>query len=799
MGLYFKFSIVLLYIILAVIYLINHIVTKRENYRTFKLFSLRRYFKYLKIFLNFNIISIIMFFSIISNSIIIYQNKKYEKLYNQKYISGEAIVVSNKIESKYYNKYKIKFKKTYLYLNLSKKFSKELDYGDIIKIEGEYIIPNQARNYMGFDYKEYLKTLKICGSVKSNNIEIIRKNQGYKIFTLANKIAKLIKNKFDENLNKEDASIAKGILLGETTEIEEKIQENFRVSNISHILAVSGMHVTYLIFGINIVFKGKLGKRKTAFLVIFFLIIYMFITGFSPSVVRAGIMGILLIFSKLLYRKNDILTSLSISIFLILIYNPFLIKNIGLQFSYIGTIGIILFYKNVYDFFNNIKNKKRKYIFNRKFYIFIDKIIEILSVSISVQITIIPIILFNFNFFSVYFLITNLLTSVIIGPIIIMCVAELIIPSVFTYILKLALELLILISKIGDLPFSKVYIPTPKFYQILIYYLCIFVLNFIYSIYHRKDLNNTVIRIRNLIALGKYKLKQKRRTFLSCVILIVIIILLFRFIPKKLKINFVDVGQGDCTFIVTPKNKTILIDGGGSSIDSWDVGKKILLPYILDRGYRKIDYIIVSHFDQDHVGGLFTVMEEIKVGKVIISKQGENSENYKKFKEIVKKNHINVFVMNKGETLKIEKDLYFDFLWPNDSKIISENILNNNSIVCKLNYKKFSMLFTGDIEEIAEKQILLDYKKNLQNLKSTILKVGHHGSKTSSIQEFIDAVKPKITLIGVGENNKFGHPNDLVIKRLEKCGSKIFRTDKNGEISIIVDKKGRAKIKKIIE
>ncbi len=160
-------------------------------------------------------------------------------------------------------------------------------------------------------------------------------------------------------------------------------------------------------------------------------------------------------------------------------------------------------------------------------------------------------------------------------------------------------------------------------------------------------------------------------------------------------------------------------------------------------------------------------MEKLKVGQAIISKQGEICENYKKFKEIVKKKKIKVKVVNKGDKLQIEKNLYFDILWPDNSKLISENILNNNSIVCKMCYKNFSMLFTGDIEEIAEKQIIQEYKNNMQILNSTILKVGHHGSKTSSIQEFLEAVKPKIALIGVGENNKFGHPNNGVINRLE--------------------------------
>ena len=198
-------------------------------------------------------------------------------------------------------------------------------------------------------------------------------------------------------------------------------------------------------------------------------------------------------------------------------------------------------------------------------------------------------------------------------------------------------------------------------------------------------------------------------------------------------------------------------------------------------------------------GGIISVLEELKVSKVVISKQGENSENYKKFVQIVKDKKIKVMTVDKGDRLKIERNIYFDILWPKNDKLASENILNNNSIVCKLSYNKFSMIFTGDIEEIAEKHILQEYRHNLGIFSSQILKVAHHGSKTSSIKEFIDAVNPKIALIGVGENNKFGHPNEEVLTRLKTRGTKIYRTDQNGEILVIVDKKGVIKIKRYID
>ncbi len=159
-------------------------------------------------------------------------------------------------------------------------------------------------------------------------------------------------------------------------------------------------------------------------------------------------------------------------------------------------------------------------------------------------------------------------------------------------------------------------------------------------------------------------------------------------------------------------------------------------------------------------------MKEFRVKNIIIGKQFENCENYKKFMDIVKQKNSNVMVVEAGQKINIEKYLSFYVLWPDSQNRIAENVLNNNSLVCKMVYRNFSVLFTGDVEEIAEKTILEKYK-NMNILKATILKVGHHGSKSSSTQEFLNKIKPQIALIGVGENNNFGHPNDSVLERLK--------------------------------
>lgn len=245
----------------------------------------------------------------------------------------------------------------------------------------------------------------------------------------------------------------------------------------------------------------------------------------------------------------------------------------------------------------------------------------------------------------------------------------------------------------------------------------------------------------------------------------------------------IDVGQGDSCLIITPQNQKMLVDGGGT--ENYEIGENVLKPFLLEEGITEINYIIISHFDSDHAKGILEILDDFKIENIIIPTQFSESENYNKFKEISKKENFKTIVVEKGKRIKIEENIYIDVLWPDSKNVINENGINNNSIVCKMIKGNFSILFTGDIEEPAEEKIVELYE-NKNTLKSTILKIAHHGSKSSSTQYFLDLVKPKIALIGVGENNKFGHPNQGVLERLKEMNVKIYRTDIDGQIVVTV-------------
>ena len=686
-----------------------------------------------------------------------YLNKKYHKVYkNTKNIENvKAVILKGPIENEYTYKYivkaktgQLKNKKFIIYIN--KNNNKLFKYGDLIKIQGEYSSPQTARNYKGFDYSQYLKTLKIYGIIKIEEANLLKENDLNFVLISINNLKQKMIDHANKNMPQKTANLLLGLLIGQKDNIQEDIIKSFRTANLSHILAVSGTHTSYIILGLTyIITKSKAPRRIGYIITIIILLVFIIITGASYSVIRACIMSIITISAKLFYKKENFFISICVSLFIILIQNPFAINDIGLKLSFLGTIGIIVFNKNITGLFIRIKIK--------------ENIAKVLSLTFSAQLMIMPITILNFNTFSLTFFISNILASPLLGIIIILGFIAIFVSFVLNpiskilfFVLNLFLELLIFISEIvTKIPGSSILVKTPNLVFVITYYILILFINYFFIIKKNpiRRFQKKIIKICTIKNIKRI-IKIIARIFL----IISFLTMLVRVINPTLKIYFIDVGQGDCTLIITPKGKKILIDGGEGK-------NEILLPYLLDRGINKIDYIIISHFDSDHCNGLIEVMEKIKVGKVIVSKQPEESEEYRNISEIIKQKNIEAYVVKAQDRITIEKDLYINILNPAGKLEFKD--LNNNAIVAKLIYKNFSMLFTGDIEK-AEENIAQKYKNNL---KSTILKVAHHGSKTSTNEKFLKYVEPQIALIGVGENNKFGHPNQQTIEKLKNIRS----------------------------
>lgn len=759
LGVYLKLSIVLLFLFIGIISLIYF---RKWNTKTVIL------------------LLIILIGFIYTNALYKKYDNKFNGLSNVEVI-GTIVSEPKEKEHKYIYKVKIesingstKYKDCQLYLNVKKKKtgSNCIKYGNLVCFNGEYKEPNVQRNYLGDDYSFFIKTKMLYGTLETSvsDVKIIKEyNTNFVDFAI-NSIAKKLKDNLKLLLSDENAYMAIGILLGDKDEISDDVIELFKEGNLYHILAVSGMHISYIVLAFSKLSRFA-GKKYVNIFLIVFLLMFIKITGCTPSVMRAGIMAIINLFSKLIHCKHDLKSNICVTLLIILILNPFSLFEMGCILSFAGTIGIIVFNKYIdVTFFKRFPKGKC-----------FDFIKDTIIVSISANILIIPIMIYKFNSIPLVFIISNLLISPIVGAticlILVISIVSLIsirLAYIFSYVLDVLLSVFLNIVKFINLfSWFNITVPTPNVIFIILIYVCIFLLFYISNTYPTKLLALCIKRIFYVI---------------------VILIIVFKFVsffPIGMKIYFVDVGQGDCTLVISESGKRILIDGGGSETSDFDVGKKILVPYLLDRRIMNIDYIMISHFDSDHCKGIFTVLEELNVKNVVISTQGDDYENYKIFKEIVSRKKVNVITANQGDIIKIDNVTFFEILWPQKHQI-TDNMINNNSLVCMLKYRNFKMLFTGDIESKAEDVIVSKYSKSL---KADVLKVAHHGSKSSSTDEFIKLSDSYISLIGVGAENNFGHPNDDVVHKLKNVSNAVLRTDINGEICIMISPKGNIKYK----
>jgi len=295
---------------------------------------------------------------------------------------------------------------------------------------------------------------------------------------------------------------------------------------------------------------------------------------------------------------------------------------------------------------------------------------------------------------------------------------------------------------------------------------------------------------------SKYNFRIKPEYYTILFLLIITAGVVAGMIPKKLEVVFLDVGEGDSAFIKTPSGKTVLIDGGGKKGEepgsSDSTGNRVIIPFLLEYGVIKLDVVVATHAHDDHIKGIESVLREIRVKKLVIPDYGNADGGFEELLNICAERGIQVVKAKRNHSIKLDSGVSLDILNPpassagtnNKSEIYFNNAqisLNNTSIVLKLHYKEVDILFTGDIEEEAEKELIRNIP---DDVGADVLKVPHHGSSTSSTEEFIEYVAPKVAVISVGKYNNYGHPSKEVLDRLIARGTTVFRTDLHGAVII---------------
>lgn len=632
------------------------------------------------------------------------------------------------------------------------------EYGDVLKIKGKLEKPIGQKNFGEFDYGLYLAREKIFTYIniwQEKDIQKIGENDSNFLVSFSLSARDKIKEITKQTLPPPYNYLLVGMLLGEKSFIPSHLKEIFTEAGIMHILAVSGLHVGIIAMALLALLSMlKLPKKFKLFILILILITYASITGFRPSVLRATIMFILLIGGELINRSRNLNISLFFAAFLILLLNPLILYDAGFLLSFIVTFFII----NLSPILQGLLSKIVVWIKNP------------LAVSTAAWVGIFPLSAYFFSKVSIISIISNIFIIPLTGIAVILGfitffigLMSISLAGLFANLNYLILNLITLIAKsFSSLPFAFIYVAQPSVTVIILYYLTVF---FIIEIFYKKTLSP--------------KIKKKAILIVLSVTLLIIIVQVF-YPADNLKVNFINVGEGDCILIEAPNRINILIDGGGTPQSDFDVGNKIVIPYLRRKGINEIDLLILTHPHLDHLEGLLPILKEFKVDMVLDSGLLCDSSEYKEFISLILEKGISYHKAKAGDNFIFSNNLEIFLLNPlYDSDFYEESDFNNASIVVKLFYKNANFLFTGDIEEAAEKKLLV-----WQNiLQSDILKVAHHGSSTSTNLEFLDKVNPNIAVITVGKNH-FGHPSQKIIERLEDKNIQIYQTDEDGTVII---------------
>lgn len=639
---------------------------------------------------------------------------------------------------------------------------RELFYDDVmpgnyIYAEGTFLKGRERRNPGEFDYNKYLNSKSIPGILVCNEDDSISIliNKNSLIPSVLFETRKIIDERIHELFEPETAGLLRGLLLADRSEIDFELKTQFINSGVIHVLAVSGLHVGYILLIFFFLF-GRFNIYLRTILIVCGLLSFMFITGVPPSVFRATMMAIIILIAFLSNRSTNLINSISLAALIILLVDPGEIYNPGFQLSFSAVLSIAVIYPIIEKQINQLKISNK----------FVRGIILFIGVSISAQIGTMPFTLAYFGKLSVVAVFANLVVIPLIGIVIALAFTTLfvslisiVIASYFAVINDLIVSFLFSIVKFtGSFQYSFIWIPDYSVYDSVIFYGLIAILLF--------TIKNS-IRVRGKIILTT---------------LIIANIVLFSGLDDKnllpdneLSVMAIDVGQGDAILIKFPNNQTALIDAGDLN-PFFDNGERVVIPLLRYLGINKIDYGFISHLDADHYGGFLSLLYYGMIDE-IFKPPPDGSDKDKRLEKFLTQLNVNVNYYTReiyelgGARLYIlndEKDYFYNFLSSNDK-----------SGMMKLVYGDISILFTGDVEKKAEQYYVNKYK---HFLNSDVLKVAHHGSKTSSIESFIEEVKPQLSLISVGIKNKFNHPSEEVIERIIQHGSVIHRTDESGAL-----------------
>ena len=645
-----------------------------------------------------------------------------------------------------------------------------IEIGNLLKVSGKLSFFEKERNPGCFDQKLYYQKQNIHASVWADNIEVTDSG----IDELKNSLYQLRcqwQKQIYEKMGQKDGAILSAMLLAEKSGMDAETKELYQVNGVAHVLAISGLHLSVIGIGSYKIFRRLSGSFFIGGLSgIFFLMLYICMIGMSVSVFRALIMFLFRVGADMTGRHYDSLTAIAAAALFTILWQPLCLYDGGFWLSYGAILGIILILP-----------------------IFEGLLCQGFWVSLSVNMMTLPILLFYFYEVPLYGILLNLAVVPLMTVVLMSgltgsfcCLAfipeglfgEAGIGGALLWVCKLIFQIYENLCEFFlKFPASRIVAGKPEIWKIIIYFVCLMIAVFVL----RSERKRRVHSCKNII-------------IAICIMVISVALLMMPlYFPRGISVTMLDVGQGDCIFVRGPTGKTYLIDGGSSDLNK--VSQYQMEPFLKAQGVGKIDYVFVSHGDNDHISGIMGMIERMDVGVYIETIVFPDDEFWdgkiKALAKLAMSKGIRVVTILEGQKV-VEDGMIFKCLAP-----ISEGVINGNgyedsnvaSMILALRYKEFDMLFTGDVEGTGEKVLVEVLAEDYGDVRWDVLKVAHHGSKNSSSEMLLEEVSPLYSVISAGRNNSYGHPHEETVDRLLAVGSQVWSTQDYGAITIETDGK----------
>lgn len=661
--------------------------------------------------------------------------------------------------------------------------------GNIIKVRGKLRQFEEAANKGNFDSKKYYLSLGFYGKIEAGTIEVINSDysgirQG--LYEMRMEIIERLEKLCSDNkgifsiINNKNGIIG-AIILGDKTDLDSDIKELYSVSGIAHILAISGLHISFIGMAIYRLLRRRFRFLFSAAVSIPVVLSFGIMSGFGISTIRAIIMFILKIIGEVLGRKYDAITAISLAGLVLLVQNPFVVCNSGFQMSFGAIISIVLILPIVEEILNTD-----------------NKIIKVLSANFTISLVMNPILAWNYYELPTFSFLLNIVVVPLMSVVIVSSIVGIFCSCIMFGFGKVVifpgcgiLELYtFLCNIINKSSVASIVVGQPKVTIIIVYYAILLVVLFglknIRTKYTRAEKERNIIKKETGLVLEKKAKKERRikgqnvKLRLACIVGFLLLNCLIYYIPNPgFYITFINVGQGDGILIHGDNGTKVMVDGGSTS--EKQVAKNCIVPYLKAEGIGTIDYSIITHTDKDHISGILEILENnnsnrIRIKNLVMPDINMKDDTYNELIEKAKLKKINVLYIKKGDTLSLGKTK-IKCIYPETTTTASDK--NDYCTVLSVKNKTSKILLTGDISKEIEEKIKDDIEENY-----TVLKVAHHGSNYSSSEKFLKKVNPKYSIISVGKNNSYGHPGNETMERLRKQGGVIYRTDEKGGITI---------------